>query len=401
MRHFAILATIACLATPLGAADWLQFRGNNGNPVSDAQLPDKWEGDAVAWKSNLPGRGLSSPIVVGDRVVVTCSDGYKQDRLLVACFDADSGKRLWLRQFWATGRTYTHPTSAVAAPTPTSDGDSIFAFYSSNDLICLDLDGNLRWFRGLSYDFPKSGNDVGMASSPVVRDGVVIVQVEAQGDSFATGIDAETGETRWRISRDAQSNWSSPIVFDGSGSRPAVVLLQSPSGLTAHNIRSGKEVWRYEQEFARTPSVVAVGDSLYLPTDGSITRLDFSKDSDAYEIKWEDNKLSLGSASAVIHGDRLYNLRGSVLKCADAETGKIVWQLRVSGSQYWATPVVAGNRLVCASQDGDVDVVDIGGPKGSVVTKNELGEGIFGTPAIADGALYVRSHGSLWKIKSP
>ena len=161
----------------------------HSNSVSpDAQPPAEWsETKNVAWKVELPGRGPSSPIVVGDRVIVTCSSGVKQDRLHVLCFDAKDGKRLWERQFWATGRTLSHPASANAACTPASDGKLIFAFYSSNDLACLDLDGNLKWFRGLAYDFPHAGNDVGMSSSPLVVGDVVVAQVECQGDSFAAG----------------------------------------------------------------------------------------------------------------------------------------------------------------------------------------------------------------------
>ena len=124
-----------------------------------------------------------------------------------------SGKLEWEQTFRATGRPFCHPTSANAAPSPASDGQRIFAFFSSNDLACLSLSGELLWYRGLGYDYPKAGNDVGMASSPVVVDGTVIVKVEAQGDSFAAAIDAETGKNLWRIERPQMSNWASPLVI--------------------------------------------------------------------------------------------------------------------------------------------------------------------------------------------
>ena len=129
-------------------ADWLQFRGTrHTNIAGDAKLPVSFsDKENVAWKADLPGRGPSSPIIVDDRVIVTCSGGlgedYKQhqDHLHILCFDSKTGKELWRRRFWATGRTHSHPFSANAAPTPASDGKLIFAFYSSNDLVCLDLD---------------------------------------------------------------------------------------------------------------------------------------------------------------------------------------------------------------------------------------------------------------------
>ena len=107
----------------------------------------------------------------------------------------------------ATGRPFCHQTSANAAPTPCSDGEKIFAFYSSNDLICYDLEGNLQWFKSLIDKHPLIGNDIGMGSSPIVLDGVVVVTVECQTDSFAAGVSAETGETLWEIPLNADSNW--------------------------------------------------------------------------------------------------------------------------------------------------------------------------------------------------
>ncbi len=182
------------------AADWPQFRGPASNSAAgESEGPATWDLEQmVAWKVELPGRGPSSPIVVGNRVLLTASSGAQQDRLHVLCFDAASGERLWERQFWATGRTITHPQSANAAPTPASNGKAVFAFFSSNDLVALDLAGDLLWYRGLGRDYPRIGNDAGMASSPLVVDDLVIVQTESQGGAFATGIDARDGSTRWR-----------------------------------------------------------------------------------------------------------------------------------------------------------------------------------------------------------
>src|SRR6185503_14861072 len=153
------------------------------------------------------------------------ASGARQEKLYVLCFDAKSGRELWRRQFWATGRTFTHPSISTAAPTPVSDGERVFAFFSSNDLACLTLDGDLVWFRGLGHDFPKAGNDIGMSSSPVVADGTIVVQIENQGDSFAAGIDTSTGETKWRVNRDKLANWASPVILPGQGKRKALVLL--------------------------------------------------------------------------------------------------------------------------------------------------------------------------------
>ena len=393
-RILSVCLAIAC--SLLAAADWSTFRGPGGNAVFETSLPTEWsETKNVAWKADLPGRGPSSPIIVGDRLFVTCSSGPKQDRLHVIAFSTQSGKQLWHRQFWATGRTYSHASMGVAAPTPASDGKRIFAFYSSNDLACLDLDGNLLWYRGLAHDYPKAGNDVGMSSSPVVTSKTVIVQIENQGDSFAAGINTSTGETRWRVTRDGRANWSSPTVLPGSGQRKDVVLLQSPGGLTAHNVVTGDEVWKYEEDFGTIPSPLVVGNRAYLPT-GGITAVTFSDNSYAPEVKWQSGKLSAGSPSPVFHDGRVYTLSRGILSCGDEGTGDLLWKLRLEG-RFWATPVIAGN-IYCVNQDGEVHVIKPGDKRGEIVAKNSFGEIIQATPAIANDAIYFRSDAHLWKI---
>ncbi|MBC8354260.1 MAG: PQQ-like beta-propeller repeat protein [Planctomycetes bacterium] len=381
-------------------ADWLQFRGTNGASLSlDAAPPDSWsDTDNVAWKSDLPGRGASGPIVVSGRTYVTCSSGVKQDHLHVLCFDNKTGDEVWHREFWATGRTLTHPFSAVAAPTPASDGERIFAFFSSNDLACLDLDGNLQWYRGLAFDYPKAGNDIGMASSPVVVGETVVVQIENQGDSFAAGIDTTTGETRWRVAREHRANWVSPIGMPGVREGSRVVLLQGASGLTAHDAMTGDELWRYDAPCSTTPSVAVSEDHIFLPANG-LTVLKLASDATVPSLVWDSSQLSPSPASPIIVGDRVYTMNNSgVLSCGDIATGKRLWQLRVGG-RHWSTPVVAGDRMYCINSDGAAKVVQLG-TKGTVLSSNEFSEEIKGSAAISEGALYVRSDKHLWKIAS-
>lgn len=388
----------AAFVALLGGADWLQFRGANGASSStDAAPPDSWnETTNVAWKASLPGRGVSGPIVVKDRTYVTCSSGVKQDRLHVVCFDNKTGDEVWQREFWATGRTLTHPFSAVAAPTPASDGERIFAFYSSNDLACLDLDGNLLWYRGLAFDYPKAGNDIGMASSPVVVGETVVVQIENQGDSFAAGIDVATGATRWRVERAHHANWVSPIALPGDREGNRIVLLQSASGLTAHNSMTGEELWRYDVPCSTTPSVAVSEDHIFIPANG-LTVLKLAPDATVPSLVWDSSQLSPSAASPIVVGDRVYTMNGSgVLSCGDVATGERLWQLRVGG-KFWSTPVVAGDRMYCINSDGAAKVVQLG-DKGEIVSSNEFSDEIKGSPAISAGALYVRSDHYLWKI---
>lgn len=344
------------------------------------------------------GKGVSGPIVVGKKVFVTASSGaVVQDRLHVLCFDTESGKQLWHRQFWATGRCFHHPTSANAAPTPASDGERVFAFFSSNDLVCLDLDGNLQWYRGLGYDFPKAGNDVGMSSSPVVAGGAVVVQIENQGDSFAAGLDVLTGETLWREARKPSANWASPALLKDASGKEAV-LLQSPGVLTAHEPRTGKQVWKFDAQCSIIPSATAVKDRIFLPAKG-LTLLEADASSTSPTMAWESNRLAPGNASPVIVGDQIYVLsKAGVLACGDGKTGEVRWQQRLSGT-FWATPVVAGDHLYCVNQEGKCYVVKLSDEKPATDPQaNELGEQVLSSPAVSDNGLFIRTEKHLWKI---
>ena len=331
-------------------------------------------------------------------MIVTCSSGANQDRLHVLCFAVSTGELLWERQFWATGRTLMHPTTANAAPTPASDGRHVFAFYSSNDLVCLDLDGNLCWYRGLTYDYPQAGNDVGMASSPVVAEDTVVVQVESYGDSFAAGLDTATGQTRWRLSRIGQPNWSSPVMIQ-DGDQKSLVLLKSGDGLEAFDLQSGTRSWKYDGPADSIASLVAVNDRVYLPGDG-LSCLQLKGGGEPPELQWASARVNADAASPVVDADRVYTINGAgVLTCADAAQGQVLWQLRLQGN-FWATPVLANGHLYCINEAGLAQVVRLA-PRGELVATSDFGETIQASPAVVDGALYVRSDRSLWKIATP
>ncbi len=387
----AALSFVVCLT----GADWRQFRGNDVSGVSlDADIPVTWsDNENIGWKAELPGRGLSGPIVIGDQVIVTASSGFRQDRLHVISFDRASGEQQWHRQFWATGRTMTHPKMCVATPTPASDGERIFAFFSSNDLACLDLEGDLVWFRGLTYDFPNASNSLGMASSPIVVGETLIVQVENDAESFATGIETTTGQSRWKKTRPKKANWTSPVIY-GKGD-DALALLQSSKGIEAVDPLTGKTAWEFGNGASTIPSSVVSNGAVLIPSNG-LTVL--RPGNGEFEELWKDNKLSPSTASPVVIGNKLFVVnRAGVLQCADASSGSLFWRLRLKGP-FSATPVAAGKHLIFFNETGVGQVVDISGAEGEIVGENELSETILATPAISDNSLFVRSDKHLWKI---
>jgi outer membrane protein assembly factor BamB len=380
----------------LAEQGWPLFRGPNGNGIADALLlPDKIDTNSIAWAADLPGRGLSSPIIIGDRVFVTCSSGPKQDRLHVICFNTKDGSKRWERQFWATGRTMCHEKTCVAAPTPASDGERIFAIFSSNDLVCLDLDGNLLWLRGLTRDYPNASNSLGMSSSLTVADGVVIAMVENDDDSFTAGLDVKTGVNRWKLARPRSANWTSPMLFRSGATTH--VLLQSSKGVVAVEPVTGRIVWQYTDGASTIPSATVSDGVVYVPSHG-VTALQPQPDGQSPKQLWRSGQLRPSTASAVVLNKRFFTLNDAgVLTAADAIDGKRLWQLRLKGA-FSATPVGTGSHLYCVNEKGLLQVVDTSQPEGAIVSELDLSGTVLSTPSIARGAVYVRSDGKLWKL---
>jgi outer membrane protein assembly factor BamB len=394
----ALLFSLAYFSTLLlVSADWPQFRGPDGNGVAhDSGVPAKLETNSIAWAADLPGRGLSSPIIIGDRVFVTCSSGPKQDRLHVICFNAADGSKRWERQFWATGRTMCHEKTCVAAPTPASDGERLFAIFSSNDLLCLDLDGNLLWLRGLTRDYPNASNSIGMSSSLTVADGVVIAMLENDSESFTAGLDVKTGLNRWKLQRPKMANWTSPMLLKSPGGATQV-LLQSGKGLTAVEPATGRIVWQYTDGASTIPSATVSDGRIFVPSHG-ITALEPAPDGQSPKQAWRSGQLRPATSSPVVLNKRVFTLNDAgVLTCADSVDGNRLWQLRLTGP-FSATPVAAGVFLYCVNEKGLLQVVDTTQPEGAITSQLDLGKVVLGTPSISRGAIYVRSDAKLWKL---
>lgn len=394
----ALVAGCLAAASRPAVADWLEFRGPLGRGVAAEQpIRTAWsEQEGIAWKIDLPGKGASSPIVIGDLVVVTASSGARQERLHVIALDKATGRQRWQRTFWATGRTLCHPTSAVAAGTPASDGTRIVALFSSCDLFALDLDGRLLWQRNLAVEHPRSGNDVGMGTSPRIIDGTVVVQIDCQGDAFAAGIDVATGADRWLVPRDKIASWSTPLAVS-TKEHGDCVLLQNPNGLELRRARDGVEVWSWKGECSGIPMTTESGNRLYVPSDGIAAVV---PDKVAEKSDWRSAKLACGIASPIAWGDSVACInRAGVLGVGNVMDGSLRGQIRLAGS-FWASPILVGRTIVAANKEGKTFLVSVEGePK--IVGESELPGTFTATPAVSDGSLYLRSETAIWKVAAP
>ncbi|MCA9097060.1 MAG: PQQ-binding-like beta-propeller repeat protein [Planctomycetaceae bacterium] len=397
-KLLALLILVSSVGT-LSADDWLQFRGNDSSGVSrETDLPtDLAKPESLKWKSPLPGRGLSGPIVIGDRIFLTASSGYRDDNLQTLAFDAATGAEIWNRQFQATGRTICHKTMCMATPQPCSDGERIFAYYSCNDVVCYDLDGNLLWYRGLGLDYPNTSSSLGMSSSPLVINGTLLLQLDTNSESFVAGLNTLTGETLWKIDRPRSAVWASPVLYHPQGSPRPQVILQSKESLTAIDPQTGKIDWELKESCGAIPSTT-VSNNLIISPLKSLTALQPTGTQGTPNVLWSEGKLSPSSPTPVVYDGRVYVLKSSVLSCGDLKTGKTLWQMRLESKNGYASPLAANGHLYLVDQQGFLQTVKLNDDKGEVVSTLELGESILCTPALAHGALYLRSDQHLWKF---
>lgn len=403
VRCLVVSLGISCFATTIMAADqWLEFRGPGGRSASSVETPLQFggeKGEKIVWSQPTAGRGVGSPLLVDDLVIVTGSGGEYERDIYVEAFDERSGELRWRRALHALGRPYTHPTSANAAPTPVSDGERIFALFSSCDLVCLNRDGSLGWYRALAVDHPKTGNDVSMSSSPVVIDGVVLVQLENQGDSFVAGIDAKSGKDLWVRDRPRRANWTSPLAIR-MPSGEAAFVVQNDEAVQLLRPRDGELLFELDIPGSTVSSPVATETSLLIPS-GGLTLLDLSEASP--RVAYESSRLQTRNASHVVMGDRVYACRGSVLVAGRLSDGELLWQQRLpSVRSVWATPVATASGVYVFDQDGKVAVVRDNGsdeePAGELVAELEIPGPVLASPAVGNGALYVRSEQAIYKI---
>ena len=383
------------------AGDWPQFRGpDSTGTAADAKIPDQ---PKIDWSAPLPGRGLSSPIVVAGKVFVTCSSGPKQERLHLICFHAADGARIWEREFLATGRTMTQQKTCVAACTPCSDGRRIFALWSSNDMASFDLDGNLLWVRGLTVDYPNASNSLGMASSPIVIGETVVTMIENDSESYSLGLDANTGRNMWKLDRPKAANWTSPIPWRADAKSPPVALLQSTKGLLAVDATSGSRLWEFAQGASTMSSSVVASGVIYTPANGVVALSPKASNAPPEEL-WHSKQINPNTISPVVLDGRLFSINGAgVVTAADTKTGGAQWKLRVAGP-FSGSPVGAGSRLLVVNEKGLAQIVDITAPSGAIVGKlqlplnEETKELVLCTPALEGSHIFVRSDSALWRL---
>jgi outer membrane protein assembly factor BamB len=420
---------------------WPSFRGLHAAGVADGQrLPDRWggaSGENILWRTPIPGLAHSSPIVWGDTVFVTTAISSRKDatfkpglygdgdasadrsvhKWVLYALDKRTGRIRWERiAREGAPRNQRHIKSTYASASPATDGRIVVAWFGSEGVHAWDVQGTPLWQVDLgrvdmgAYDIPTY--EWGPASSPIIWNGLVILQCDTQQDSFVLALNAETGETVWKASRDELPSWGSPTVALTEAG-PELVTNAS-NFIRGYDARTGRELWRLAGSskitaptpiFAEGLIVVASGRAperpIFAVRPGSRGDLSLAKGatrSDA--IAWSYTGRGSYMPTPLAYGGVLYVLANNgVFDAYDLKSGKEMYRQRLPlvGSGFSASPVAADGKIYLSNEDGDMLVVRAGPAFGHIAT-NSIGELLMATPALSEGVMYVRGASSLFAI---
>jgi outer membrane protein assembly factor BamB len=420
----------ACQVLP--DRQWGQYRGFMASGVLDgADLPERWDSNGTArvlWKSDIPGLGLSCPVVWGDHLFVTTAIGkdtasYRtgiygdiepvsdssEHTWKVICLDKNNGKVNWeVTACTGIPKQKRHPKSSHANSSVAADGKNVVAFFGSEGLYCYDMKGNLKWKKdfGLlkSVFFAAPEAEWEFATSPILYNGILVIQCDVLENSFLAAYDADSGKELWKKTRDEYPGWCTPNIYRHDGKTRIAVNGYKHRG--GYDLYTGEEIWRMEGggdipiptpvtgngliyfNSAHGPSspVMAVKESAH----GNISL--YGDQAAGEFIAWSIPKGGSYMQTLLLYSDYLYNCNwNGRVNCYEALTGKEVYKEMLGKARsFTGSPVVSDGRIFIADEEGVVHVF-AAGPAFRPLGTYSLGDICLTTPAITDGMIIFRT----------
>jgi outer membrane protein assembly factor BamB len=449
MRLLPITATLVLLTVaiavaaraPKPAIDWPQFRGIDASGIAEGfSLPTTWDaksGTNVIWKTSIPGLGLSSPIVWGDEIFLTTAISGKVDANLkiglygditsvqddtshewrLYALDKKTGRVKWQRTVYqGVPKIKRHTKNSHANSTLATDGERLIAFFGSEGLYAYDLTGQQLWKKDLGvldagfYMVPEAQWETG--SSPVIHDGMVIVQADVQKNSFLAMFDAKDGREVWRVARNDVPTWSTPTILRvGSQTH---ILVNGMRHVGAYDFATGKEIWKLSGGGdIPVPTPVASDGLVYITNaHGSDSPVYAIRETATGDVSLKNPETSNASVvwtaprsggymcTPLVYRGLVYIVRfNGVLNVFDAKMGDRKYEARLAGatSAFTSSPVANDGKVYISSEDGQVFVITAGS-KYEVIAMNEMSTPILATPAISEGRMFLRTGDQIMAI---
>jgi outer membrane protein assembly factor BamB len=414
-RQFLQLLTIL-LATDVLGGNWPGFRGPTGQGTSEEkELPLNWSATQnIAWKTELPGEGWSSPIIWNDHVFITSATEGGASCHVVA-LERTSGKILWDKEVFRQVPGHKQQRNSYATPTPCTDGERVYAVFGDGSFVALDFKGMVVW---VNRSFPFY-SEHGLGTSAILWQDLLIMARDGSGEPPDTGagwhtawdrarilaLDKGTGMIRWegkrglsRLAHVVPNVWTAP---DGHQE------LVSGAGDTVQGFdpKTGESLWSSRNIGEGVVPSIVLGNGLVFTASGwggreSIKAFRPGDRGDLGEknLVWEQRKGASKVPSYLFLKDRLYTINDAGLAmCLKSETGEIIWQERIGGN-FSASPVSSENHIYFLSDEGETSVVETG-PEFKVIARNKLNEKCQASIAMSQSALFIRTTKSLYCIK--
>ena len=435
------LCTVYMLAVAALAADlnWPQFRGPDAGGVAAGAPPLEWNvesGKNIRWKTEIPGLGHSSPVIWGDRIVLTSAvpatgesklkvglygditpvKGEPAQSFNVYCLDRKTGKILWQRVAVSEQpKIMRHPKSTHANPTPATDGKHLVVFFGSEGLFTYNLKGKLLWkkdFGVLDSGFYMVPNaQWGFASSPIIHGNMIIIQADVQKNSFVAALDIATGKEIWRTPRTDVPTFGSPAVvpYTANGEKSWQVVVNGWKHIGGYDLKTGKELWSlkglgdipvptpvYEDGLVVITNAHGKGRPIYAIRTNASGDITDSKSA----IAWKEERGGNYMQTPLLDdGLGYFCFDSGVLSVYKLATGERKYQQRLGGgtSGFSSSPVSAGGHLYVTNEEGHSYVLAMGDTY-KLLAENDLGETVMATPAISGDVLYMRGGKHLFAI---
>lgn len=417
--YLGVLAAVLCGLRPGAAAevaDWRAWRGPLGaGSIERGSFPVKFGADQYRWRIELPGRGCSTPIVLAERIYLTSpADG--RDALL--CFDLN-GKEQW-RTLFEKENPGKHRNGSGSNASPITDGEDVFVFFKSGTLAAVQLDGQVRWKTNLVERFGPDTLFWDHGTSPVLTGKHVIMARMHRGESWLAAFDKQTGEIAWKVPR----NYETPVECDHGYSTPVVLTFQGRESilvwgaehLTIHDAADGRVVWSCgdfnpdsNKLWPAIATPVVLADMIvvaYGRNDRGTprlhgVRLSGSGDVTATQHVWKRQDVGTFVPTPAVHAGRVVLVRDRGETAAlDPATGRTVWEgaFPKHRTNYYASPLVAGDLLYAPREDGTVFVARIAGDKFEVLAENDMGESVISSPVPVGNGLLLRGEQHLFCV---
>jgi len=382
--------------------DWPQFRGPTGQGVSEERgLPLSWsETKNVRWKTAIPGRGWSSPVIQGDRIwLTTATDEGKSLRAIAV--DLKTGAILQnVEVFHLKSAKLANSKNSFASPTPVVEGDRVYLHFGAFGTACITQSGEIVWKTRLEYDNGQHGT----GGSPVIYEDLLIVSCDGNDVQFVVALDKTTGKVRWKKMREGYQAYTTPLVVSLSGGDQLI----SPGAFRAiaYEPRTGKEIWqvKYGEGFSNVPRPVYGHGLVFICTGFQQASLlaikpDGHGDITKSKIEWRLDRGVPFTPSPLLVGNELYLVSDNgIATCVDAKTGQELWRARVGGN-HSASPIYADGKIYFLSEEGESVVIAPGRELKHLAT-NQLDGPTLASMAVSSSSLFIRSATHLYRISN-